>query len=503
MKNFMKNKSIKLWTIFLLLLSNTSCEKFLDENPDMRTDIDTREKLGQLLVSAYPDRNYFTFAETASDNAEDKSAQLAGHNNEPFISLYNWNVVQETGNGTPTEYWNACYRAIAAANQALVSFETADFGDGALQYKGEALVARAYAAFMLSVFFSEAYDPEGANAGMGIPYPLEPETVTRPLYDRGTVASVYEQIEKDLTVGLPLLRGAFYNVPSYHFTEQAAHAFATRFYLFKGEWDKVIEHAAEIYPDGNFRRRIRQYTGELFPLSYAEHRVEYTKAEKPWNILLANTYSVFQRSAGAGNARYSFGEMVKDYYNGQTVFGAAFRNRFGIYTAPNYTTNKFNEYFHYTNVQSGTGYPYIMSPVLTADEVLLNRAEAYIHQENYAAAIRDLDDFASTRIVDYNASTHGLTIAKAKAYFNITSEGEEVNVDKPAMMEAVLQTRRIAFMQEGIRWMDILRHKLTVRHNFIATDGTETFQTLAPGDPRRVFQIPQDAINAGIPANPR
>lgn len=505
----MKNRLITIGILSLglgMTFFSVGCKKFLDENPDRRTEINTIDKLSQLLVSAYPDRHYFTFAETASDNVEDKSGPLALENNEPFIGLYNWNVPEGSDTGTPAEYWNACYRAISNANQALQSIEQNNFGAAANQYKGEALVARAYAEFMLVTFFADAYEIGGANSGMGVPYPLVPETTTRPTYERGTVASTYAQIRKDLEEGLPLLKGSTYLVPHYHFTEQAAKAFASRFYLFTGEWNKVVTNVNGIYTDGNFKTKIRQYTGELYPLSYDEHRIAYTKAEKSWNLLLATTYSFYQRGkGGAGYARYSFGETVKNYYGANTVFGASFRNRYGIYSSspPNYTTNKFNEYFYVTNIQANTGRPYIMAPILTADEALLNRAEAYIRLAKdksdasyYTLAINDLNDFASTRIVNYVQATHGLTLAKAKAYFNVTDDYE-------AMIQSLLQTKRIAFMQEGMRWMDILRYKLTVKHNFIAADGTETFKTLAPGDKRRVFQIPQDAINAGITPNPR
>lgn len=502
----MKNRLIKIGIFslgFSLVLMGTGCKKFLEENPDRRTEINSLDKLGQLLVSAYPDRNYFTFAEIASDNAEDKSAAFSSvHTSEPFIAIYNWNVVDVTGNGSPTEYWNACYRAIATANHALQAIEQNNFGAEANQYKGEALVARAYAQFMLVTFFSDPYEINGANSGLGVPYPLEPETTARPTYERGTVASVYAQIRKDLEEGLPLLKGAKYQVPHYHFTEQAAKAFAARFYLFAGEWDKVVGSVSDIYTDGNFKGNIRQYTGELYPLSYEQHGIEYTKAEKSWNLLLANTYSVYQRGSAAGRSRYGFGETVRNNMVGTTVFGAAFRSRLGTFSgAPNYTANKFNEYFFLTNVQANIGQPYIMAPILTADEALLNRAEAYIHLAQtdpsyYNLAINDLNDFASSRIVSYNVATHGLTIAKARTYFNVTD-------DNGAMIQALLHIKKIAFIQEGIRWMDILRLKLPVRHNFIAVDGTQTFKTLEPGDKRRTFQIPQDAIDAGITPNPR
>ncbi|WP_018628313.1 RagB/SusD family nutrient uptake outer membrane protein [Niabella aurantiaca] len=496
----MKKIRLQLSGTVLLFVLLASCNKFLDKNPDMRAEINSIDKVAQLLVSAYPERHYITFAEVASDNVEDKSAVLADYNTEPFPTLYNWKEMIEDINGSPVKYWNAAYEAIAAANQALASIEEYQFGASARQYRGEALVARAYAHFMLVTFFAKAYEPGGANASPGVPYVDEPETVAIKKYDRGTVASVYARIEKDLTEGLPLLTGGQWQVPKYHFNPQAAHAFAARFYLFKGDWDKVIEQVSAILPANNFKENLRPYTGALYNLTYTEHRVEYTKAEKPWNLLLANTYSNFQRGSSsvgaAGNARYSFGETKKDIYNKVTVFGAAFRNRYGVYTAPNYTTNKYNEYFYYTNVAAGIGYPYIMMPLFTVDEALLNRAEAFIQKEQFDAAITDLNTFASTRIVNYDPAKHTLTTDKAKTFFNEAD-------DKAALIKAVLETRQIAFMQEGIRWMDILRHKLPVTHNHIATDGTETFETLGADDNRRMFQIPQDAKLSGVMPNPR
>ncbi|NGM60547.1 RagB/SusD family nutrient uptake outer membrane protein [Sphingobacterium sp. SGG-5] len=491
---------IKTIVTCLLLVVFGSCEKYLEQAPDMRTDLSTLDNIGKLLVSAYPAREYITFAEAASDNVEDKSAALSRNNDEPYNSLYFWDEVQGTGAGTPGGYWNAAYSAISAANHALEALDNNLYDDTkrAEVYRGEALVARAYAHFMLVTFFARAYEIGGDNDSPGIPYVTTPETVAIAPYSRGTVRSVYEQIEKDLTEGLPLVTGGVWQVPKYHFTPQAAHAFAARFYLFKGEWDKVIEHASAVPPENDFKTSIRQYNGSLYNLTYNEHRIEYTKADKPWNVLLINAYSSFQRSSGFGFNRYSFGEKNKTVLTKSTVFGATFRNRYGIYSSspPNYTTNKFEEYFYYTNVAAGTGQHYIMQPVFTTDEALLNRAEAYIHKDMLSEAIADLNTFASTRIVNYSSTSHALTFDKAKAYYNVSD-------NKEAIMAALLETKRIAFMQEGMRWFDILRHKITVEHNHIASDGTETFSYLEPDDNRRMFQIPQDAKISGIELNPR
>lgn len=489
-------KNIIIYGLLLLgALAAPSCSKYLEVTPDNRAEINTVEKVAGLLVSAYPDRHYL-FAETASDNAEDRTRALSSYQSQPYVDLYMWQDPEGSGNSTPAEYWNACYSAIAAANHALQAIEQNDFGDKAKPYKGEALVARAYAHHMLVTFFAQAYEIGGANSGMGIPYVTEPETVVSKHYDRGTVASVYGQIEKDLTEGLALLPGGTWQVPKYHFNPQAAHAFAARFYLFKGDWDKVIEHASAIFPENNFYDNIRQYAGNLYNLTSDEHRQEYTKAERPFNLLLANTYSVYQRSSGAGANRYGFGEQVKAHYAGTTVFGAAFRTRLFSWGAPNYNPGKFVEYFHYTNVAQGIGYPYIMMPLLTADEALLNRAEAYIQKQNYTLAINDLNDFARSRIVNFSLAVHGLTIEKAKTF---TGKAD----DKEAMLEALLDSKKRAFIWEAIRWMDILRHKITVKHNHIDDNGTETFTELKPGDNRRMFQLPQEVKLSGVPLNPR
>lgn len=490
----MKRNTI-LYSLLCLGVLFTSCNKYLEENPDNRAEITTVEKVAGLLVSAYPQRTYL-FTETASDNSEDRTAALSSNQSQPYVDLYFWRDPTGSGNSTPAEYWNACYSAIASANHALKAIEENNFGDKVLPYKGEALIARAYCHHMLVTLFAEAYEPGGANSGMGIPYVTEPETVVFKEYDRGTVQSVYTQIEKDLTEGLKLLKGGVWKVPKYHFNPQAANAFAARFYLFKAEWDKVIEHASAILPENNFYDNLRQYAGNMYNLTSDEHRQVYTKAESPFNLLLANTYSVYHRSSGAGANRYGFGEQVKTHYGGPTAFGPAFRTKLFHWTPPNYNPGKYLEYFHYTNVAQGTGLPYIMLPLLTVDEALMNRAEAYLQKENYTAAINDLNDFGRSRIVGFNVSTHGLNAEKVKTYTGLTDT-------KAAFIATLLDTKKKAFILEGIRWMDILRHKITVRHNHIDASGTETFEELPHGDKRRAFQLPQEVTLSGLPLNPR
>ena len=206
--------SLGIATSFLLL---SSCEKYLEQAPDMRTKIDDVEKVAQLVGSAYPNYNYLAMSETVSDNVVDKGPAI-GNNDDPYLSYYHWEDVQGSGNNTPTQYWNGVYAGIAAANQALEAIEKGNFGSEVNAYKGEALVVRAYNHFMLALFFAKAYNIDGDNSSPGIPYVEKPETVALAQYSRGTVKDTYDKIRRDLEEGLPLLQGGYWKVPKYHLT---------------------------------------------------------------------------------------------------------------------------------------------------------------------------------------------------------------------------------------------------------------------------------------------
>ncbi len=520
-------KKIKISLCLFSLLSLFSCKKYLETNPDMRTEINSVDKLAQLVGTAYPSYPYLAMAEMYSDNVLDKGPDVAStHISNPYPEMYRWEDVQETGNNTPTQYWNGAYAGIAAANQALEAVEKYNMGDGANPYKGEALVARAYAHFMLVTFFAKPYEPKGANNSPGIPYVLKPETTPIQTYERGTVASVYAQIEKDLTDGIALLAGGRWDVPKYHFTPAAAHAFATRFYLFKGEWQKVIDHANKIFPGGDFAGNLRDYVGVITTLGTTDYNNYFTKADKKFNLLLREMYSVFQRSNSFPQSRYGFSQQVfNNYYAAaapnpvntvlstdptvnETTLPNGTRGRFVIpsngnfisrsltFGTGNFTTYVFREHFHYTNVTAGIGYPYIMQPLFIADEALANRAEAYAQLDRLNDAIQDLNTFARIRIPTARFGD-GVTIQKSKDFFGVVD-------NKDAIIKTALHFKRVGFMGEGMRWFDILRHKIVVKHNFIDANKDETFEELGADDPRRAFQIPQEAVTlGGLQPNPR
>jgi hypothetical protein len=493
----MKKIYITIPLVFAIA-SFTGCSKFLGTAPDMRTTLNTPQKVAELLVTAYAQADYNTFTEAASDNAEDKGINvgtLATVNQD----AYYWIVVRSKDQGSPTFFWNASYAAISAANIALDAINKQADQTAYLPSKGEALVARAYAHFMLVTLFSKVYDPTGANDSPGIPYATTPETVVFGQYSRETVAATYAHIEQDLLAGLPLIKDVAYTVPKYHFNLAAANAFAARFYLFKRDYLKVISYANAAIPNNAFASFIRPWSSKYYNMTANDFRIAFTQAAETSNLLLTEAPSLWARS----NYSYRFGmglnlnvAQIANNVTGTSFTGEKVYTQGGV---PNYSMLKWNELFIRTSANANIGDPYTILPQFTADELLLNRAEAYANLGQYTDAINDMNTFASTRINSYNATTNGVTATKVANY----AAAAGVTDTKLQYIYCILDFKKKEFIQEGLRWFDIIRTDITVKHNIKAIDNSSITVTLPPGDTRRVFQLPEEVTLSGIPQNQR
>ena len=490
----MKN-TIKYLVLIVMAISASSCKKYLETAPDLRATLNTPAKVSELLTTAYPKASYVTFCEAISDNADDKgpaASENSFENSDPWF----FKDIRGRDQDTPEYYWAACYKAIAAANHALDAIGKVSNPEAYAAQKGEALVARAYSHFMLVTLFSKIYDPITAASDPGIPYVTSPETVVIAKYERKTVAYVYEQIQTDLEAGIPLLTNQ-YTVPKYHFTPAAAHAFATRFFLFKKDYTKVIEHANLVFPAGNVAGNLRNYLASSYrSLEPAAKSVYYASPTNPAVILLQEAQSYYGRNFAS--YRYSLSNrLLLQTIWADNASGGSWANM--VYGQTLFLNmRKYNEHFVLESQGGTIGDAYNMIPLFSAEEVLFNRAEANVYLGNTAAALKDLNDFGMKRFMVSDANpvystSFTITEQKAKDFYSVTDT-------KTALCKTILDFKRVEFMFEGLRWFDILRYNLPVVHR--TSDLSATY-TLGPNDPMRVFQIPQEVEMSGIEKNPR
>lgn len=491
-------KKLKIALALVALICTVSCDDFLSEKPDNRTEIDTPEKIAELLVNAYPQMSYFDIAETMSDNVFDSGMPETLLKNE---QNYNWEIQTEASDiDTQAYYWDACYRAIAHANKALQAIDELGNPSSLNPQKAEALLARAYAHFMLVSFWSQRYNPATAATDLGIPYVTAPESELIVNYKRNTVAEVYDFIQKDIEEGLKNVTNE-YKEPKFHFNKEAAKAFASRFYLTKGDWDKVIALSDDLgnRPEG----KLRDYLSYTL-MNIDTQKISYANSDAATNLLIVSPNSIVGRSASQNRFYLSGTGYPNIFGSNANLYG-----KFWLYNF--YSSNssitvflpKFYEYFKYTNVTAGIGEPYTAEVLFSNDELFLNRMEAHVMKGQIALATDELDYFLSTRTEDYDATTDKITEAAVVAKYPVVNDEYTpfytMTAVQTSYIKAIAEAKRRDFIHEGMRWFDIKRFNIVVRHE---TSNRPT-NILVKNDNRRALQIPLHASNTGIELNPR
>lgn len=485
----------------------TSCDDFLSKIPDNRTQLDSPQAVSELLVSAYPDEAFIAFTETMSDNVGDKGIGQYVAEYIPNQRAYFWEDDNSDEN-SPTAYWNGCYKAIAHANQALKSIEQASDPENYQAQRGEALATRAYAHFMLVNLFAKQYNPQTIATDPGVPFVTQPENVVFGKYTRNTVGEIYEQVESDLLEAMTLVQDNKYEVPKYHFTKNALYAFASRLYLYKGEWDKVIKYSSLVL-GSNPAAFLRDWNGKYMNYEASEMWAQYSKSEETANILLNRAYTIWAQGAIVFRYSLSAEKAVELFELGNvglrtfdTVIGDKILQAGGSDQCsfiPKYP-NRLE-----TSNGSSFGIPNTIIPLFTMEEVLFNRAEAYVMSNQFDKALDDLNAYFQKRSSNYSSANNITEQSIRYIYEDLDWEKPEltpfytISEQQNLYLWYLLDLRRREFIHEGMRWFDIRRFNIAITHTTV--DG-ETL-TLPKDDPRRVLQLPAQAIAIGMEANPR
>ncbi|MDD3322927.1 MAG: RagB/SusD family nutrient uptake outer membrane protein [Paludibacter sp.] len=510
------NKINNILIYLLVVISISSCGDFLDTLPDNRTQLNNEKKITQLLVSAYPGANYSVLAELSSDNFVDNNAIL------PVIlssfermhdEIFAWQeVTSSTQEDSPSYVWEKCYAAISAANHALEAIDSLENNDSSLELsaqKGEALLCRAYGHFILVNIFSQAYKDETASTlDLGIPYITKSETVVQTINPRETVASVYTKIQKDIEDGIGLISDQNYSVPKYHFNKKAAAAFAARFFLYKRDYQKVLNYADDVLTADptNLMRDWTVNYDNMTAISY-----DYINTQLACNFLILPTSSVFSRIFGTRYGHNGAAMYGSTYGSGPTWTGAlpCFTGKLYISGQQDYGVffPKADEMFEYTDKVAGIGFAHVVRAEFTAEETLLCRAEALIYLNRIPEAVADLQIWNKSHMVP-----NDLTEALIKSFYvtsntlfvktlNSTkmSSSFVISATQLPFINCVLHFRRIETMFDGYRWFDIKRYGIEIEHSI----ANAAVDKLLYNDERRAIQLPQEVISAGVEANPR
>lgn len=497
-----RNRIILLLALALTCMI-TSCESYLDTMPDQRTELNSVRKVKDLLMSAYSTASSIQMEEFMSDNRMDNGEKY-GFPSNILMQGYYWEEMTDINQDTPRYLWNGCYSAIAAANQALQAIEELGDSEEAQPYKGEALMCRAYGHFALAKIFCMAYGDD-ADTNLGIPYITAPETNVGVQYERGTLAETYAMIDKDIEEGLPLISSEAYDIPLYHFNQNAAYAFAAQFNLFYNKFDKAIRYATEAIGEdpSSVLRNMGGYA--QFPSSM-EYTLAYISSDEPANLMLQQTMSWWGSNY---KSAYRYGHS-REICEKQTIWSKGPYGSLKVYeTVLGYGDQsifvpKMDQFKEIANAITGSYYGRQVAFAFTTDKTLLNRAEAYVLSKQYDKAVNDLQYWyrikAATKVPDkdelnlfyetVDPTTNGKPLDPKFAL----EAGLQTN-----LLKAVIHARRIETVHEGERWQDIKRFGIEISHNI----ENESPIVLKAHDLRKAVQIPASVVEAGMQPNPR
>jgi hypothetical protein len=463
MKLFIKNKATVAACAAFLALGTFSCQT------DLLSPVPTTAFSDQVVFSS-PARillqvnNLYAYVKTGSFlggryqiYGDIRANDFVNLTSNGVTGLAVWNhTLTEASQNDVISTWGAAYAAINQANVFLAGLDNnaalfvaptfpADFTTTANAYRGEARLLRALSYYSLLQLYARPYtDGNGSRPGL----PLRIVAETGPQNNdlaRSTVAEVYAQILSDLNFAeqnLPLTYGsATLNVTRAH--RNTAIALKTRVYLSMARYADVITEANKIVPatapfvaPSGVANALNSSVTAVFaaPQETAESILSFpfTAQDPPGT---QNQLGYYFLPPPVGNGEYGLNTGAGSIYaNSNWAATDARRVNFVTKSGSGYYLSKYPN-----------GTPFIdKAPVIRYAEVMLNLAEARVR---------------STNTVDAQAL---LLLNAVRSRSNATPYTDAGLGTVAATTDALLLERRIEFLGEGLRNIDLMRTGSTI-----------------------------------------
>lgn len=479
MKTFIKQKITVAVFSSLLAVGTISCQDdllnptpetlFIDQvvfDTPTRIALQANSLYSFVKVGSFLGGRYQVFSDIRADDFLNRTSNVVTGTNV-------WNhTLTENSQNDVVNLWTAGYLAINQINVFLAGIDAntakyvaptfpADYAaTTVVQYKAEARLLRALCYYSLLQFYARPYiDGNGSRPGLPLRLQAEANAVGNDLA-RSTVDEVYTQILDDLQYAednLPLTYAdAPLRVSRAH--RNTAIALKTRVYLTMGNYDAVIREADKI----------------------VSTNVPFTASIGVAHTLNASIATVFAPPQETTESILSFPFTAQNAPGTQNQLGFYFTSEYslnpsGVLANPAWAATDTRRTSFVVRNTAGTesllsrkyptGAPYTdRAPVIRYAEVLLNLAEA-------------------------RARTSGSSDARALALLNAVRTRSNGSAYTQATVDNILLERRIEFLGEGIRNIDIMRLNATI-------PGKGSIGSVPPTSPLYIWPIPSTELAA-------
>lgn len=380
-----------------------------------------------------------------------------------------WNHTLSSTTEEVKNFWSFGYTAINRINVVLkgIADNPAVLPQTvSVRYQAEGRFLRAVSYFYLVTLYGRRPYTADNGASPGLPLRLDAmksidDVNANSNLARSTVAEVYNQILSDLNFAesnLPLSYGAANDTNIVRAHRNAAIAFKTRVYLNMGKYAEVITEANKIVSQAAPFQAASGRLHRLEPNFVSLFRTPYTSNESILSFPMTNT-------SGPGTQN-----GLALYQNTEYELNPA-----GILGDVNWMANDARKSLvvtsggkkRYSKFNSDND-NYV--PVIRYAEVLLNLAEALVQT---GSAV----DARAVSLLNAVRQRSDASVSFIPANFS----------NNAALLAAILTERRMEFLGEGLRSMDILRQG-------IAIPAKGTVAAVPPTSKAYVWPISQDEL---------
>ena len=470
-------KNIYHLALIVSLILFSSCSKDFTETQFFQSDsasegITSVEQLSSLFRGAYVSMrdanylgcNYRAYAEVRSD-------EMHYLFNTPSLTEVATYTLSGQDVYSPPEFtWKTIYQVVASANIVLSAPDDLPWGEGntpqertneVKKLKAQAYTVRALAFFDLLRLYGQKY----TGGTLGIVLPTRYDANARST--RTTIAQTEAQIEADFQKAVELFGqvadsqgGTIVDLvdPAHknYISPLAVKALQSRYYLYKGEWQRAAECAQEVISSGIYQPAAASDLKSSFQKANASNSIfELTVGIN--GTLSTQSYDYLLHSKGTGALAVS--QQAQQLYEPGDVRASLIETDDPLGVEMYFLNDKFSDLEGNSNIK-----------VIRYEEVMLNAIEALLHSG---------DD--ETALTLYN---------ELRAQRGFTEEADAISLDE-------LKKERVReLLGEGFRYWDLLRWGDTVPQGNI--DGS-----FSPNNnktvPNRLFAFPIPQIERMSP----
>lgn len=491
-----------LYTFLLALaLSVSSCLDKYPENAILADDaITTIDEADQAVIGIYSSflsgALYSGYLTLLPDIQTDLVYAVNGYTNT-YGDIWRWNDILATNSQIESVY-AALYTVIGRCNFLLDNAENMRkkmTDDDALDrldvYCGEAYFARALAYSELIKQFCKAYESD-ADAQNELGVVLRTHYYSNEPIKRASLYDSYQQVLSDLELAEKALAlgddydiavdGYMYN--STYFNEYTVCALRARIALYMKKYDEAIKYSTKVIDSGHY---FLSSATQLYDSQYSYYQYMWTSdnsTEVIWKIGFTSTS--YGGALGQVFFNYDYNSMKPDYVPAQWVLSlydsndlrySTFFQTFTTGHTHGLTWPLLAKYWGNEGLYNEAQLLHVSMPkVFRLSEQYLIRAEAYVMNEDFAKAGKDITTLRKARYSTYGTSTA---------------------ISKDNAMKIVEEERVKELFMEGFRLMDLKRwHK-----GFERTPQEQSLENgsslvVEKDDPLFVWPIPQHEIES-------